>query len=88
MNWVYELADDAEQELRKFPQAIQRNIVNTLIRSQSDPFQGDVIALHGSKHDKIFRRRIGNYRILFVPDYEKRLISVLHISLRSEKTYR
>ena len=53
-----------------------------------DPFQGDVKALHGEEWKGMFRRRIGDYRLLFVPDHGKQSFSVVRILLRSGKTYR
>jgi mRNA interferase RelE/StbE len=88
MNWVYELTNDAEQELTELPKPIQRKIINTLLRLELDPFYGDVKQLYSEGAIKIFRRRIGNYRIIFSLDYEAHIIWVLHILLRSEKTYR
>ncbi|MBZ5611706.1 MAG: hypothetical protein LAP38_25880 [Acidobacteriia bacterium] len=55
---------------------------------ETDPFQGDVRALRGEEWKGVFRRRIGNYRLLFVGDHEKKMVSVLRILLRSGKTYR
>jgi mRNA-degrading endonuclease RelE of RelBE toxin-antitoxin system len=88
MNWVYELTNDAEQDLIKFHKPIQRKIINTLLRLEVDPFHGDVKQLYSDGAIKIFRRRIGNYRIIFSLDYVAHIIWVLHILLRSEKTYR
>jgi len=55
---------------------------------QSDPFQGDVKALWGDEWKGVFRRRIGDYRLLFLPDSGRQVASVLRILIRSEKTYR
>jgi mRNA-degrading endonuclease RelE of RelBE toxin-antitoxin system len=55
---------------------------------EGDPFQGDVKALRGEEWKGVFRRRIGNYRLLFLADHEKQRVSILRILLRSGKTYR
>jgi mRNA-degrading endonuclease RelE of RelBE toxin-antitoxin system len=55
---------------------------------ESDPFQGNVKALRGEEWKGVFRRRIGDYRLLFVADHETRTVSVLRVLLRSGKTYR
>jgi len=47
MNWVCELTEDAEQDLRKLPKPIQKRVARVLTQLGSDPFQGDVKALHG-----------------------------------------
>jgi mRNA-degrading endonuclease RelE of RelBE toxin-antitoxin system len=54
----------------------------------ANPFQGDAKALRGPEWTGVFRRRVGRYRILFTADRERRLVSVIRILLRSEKTYR
>ena len=88
MSWVVELTTDAEQDLRKLPKAIHDRVARVLTQMQSDPFQGNVKALHGEEWKGVFRRRIGDYRLLFSVNYVNRTVSVLRILLRSGKTYR
>jgi mRNA-degrading endonuclease RelE of RelBE toxin-antitoxin system len=88
MSWVCELTEDAEQDLRKLPKAIQKRVARVLTQMESDPFQGNVKALRGEEWKGVFRRRIGDYRLLFVADHETRTVSVLRVLLRSGKTYR
>ena len=88
MNWVCELTEDAEQDLRKLPKAIQKRVARVLAQMESNPFYGDVKALRGEEWKGVFRRRIGDYRLLFVVSHEKRTVSVLRFLLRSDKTYR
>jgi mRNA-degrading endonuclease RelE of RelBE toxin-antitoxin system len=54
----------------------------------SDPFQGDVKALQGSEWQGVFRRRIGDYRLLFTVDHTRETVVIQQISLRSGRTYR
>jgi mRNA-degrading endonuclease RelE of RelBE toxin-antitoxin system len=54
----------------------------------SDPFHGDVKALRGQEWKGVFRRRIGDYRLLFAADHAEKAIIIQQISLRSGKTYR
>jgi mRNA-degrading endonuclease RelE of RelBE toxin-antitoxin system len=88
MSWACELTEDAEQDLRKLPKAVQKRVVRVVTRMESDPFQGDVKALHGEEWKGVFRRRICDYRLLFVANHEKRIVSVLRVLIRSGKTYR
>jgi mRNA-degrading endonuclease RelE of RelBE toxin-antitoxin system len=88
MSWACELTEDAEQDLRKLPKAVQKRVVRVVTQMESDPFQGDVKALQGEEWKGVFRRRIGDYRLLFVANHEKRVVSVLRVLLRSGKTYR
>jgi mRNA-degrading endonuclease RelE of RelBE toxin-antitoxin system len=88
MNWVCKLTEDAEQDLRKLPKSIQKRVARMLTQMESDPFQGDVKALHGEDWKGVFRRRIGDYRLLFATNHETGAVSVLRVLLRSGKTYR
>ena len=88
MNWAFELADEAKRKFKRLPRNIQQQIANTLESMKSDPFQGDVVALHGSEWKGVFRRRVGSYRLLFALNHSTKTITVLAILPRSEKTYR
>lgn len=88
MTWACELTEDAERDLLDLPRDVQRHIVHALDRVAVNPFQGDVKALKGSEWKGVLRRRVGSYRILFTADRSRRLVSVLCILRRSEKTYR
>ena len=55
---------------------------------ERDPFGGDVKALRGQEWEGVYRRRFGDYRLLFIPDSRQRIVCILRILIRSEKTYR
>jgi mRNA-degrading endonuclease RelE of RelBE toxin-antitoxin system len=88
MNWDCEFTACAEEDLRSLPKAIQKRVARVLEQMASDPFQGDVKALHGEQRKGVFRRRIGDYRLLFSADPTGKTVIVQQISLRSGKTYR
>jgi mRNA-degrading endonuclease RelE of RelBE toxin-antitoxin system len=52
---------------------------------RTDPLSGDVVKLAG--HDA-FRRRLGNYRIIFRIDFKAVAVGVLDIQRRTTTTYR
>jgi mRNA-degrading endonuclease RelE of RelBE toxin-antitoxin system len=52
---------------------------------RTDPLSGDVVKLAG--HDA-FRRRVGNYRIIFRIDFKAVAVGVLDIQRRTMTTYR
>lgn len=52
---------------------------------ESDPFKGDLKRLKGKP--SAWRRRVGNYRILFDLDFEAREIVVHGILRRTTTTY-
>jgi len=88
MSWICELTDDAKRDLRELPKAIRKRVARTLDQMQTNPIQGDVKALQGEEWKGVFRRRLGDYRVLFLPDLEKQIVRVLRIAIRSRKTYR
>jgi mRNA-degrading endonuclease RelE of RelBE toxin-antitoxin system len=88
MNWVCKFSANAEQDLRGLPKAIQKRVARVLTQMASDPFQGNVKALQGSEWKGVFRRRIGDYRLLFTADHAQKTAVIQQISLRSGKTYR
>jgi mRNA-degrading endonuclease RelE of RelBE toxin-antitoxin system len=88
MNWVCELTEDAKRDLRGLPKAVQKRCARVLAQMETDPFQGDVKALKGDEWKDVFRRRLGDYRLLFTADREKGIVHVIRILLRSGKTYR
>jgi mRNA-degrading endonuclease RelE of RelBE toxin-antitoxin system len=55
---------------------------------QVNPFRGDVKPLKGKDWKGRYRKRIGRYRIIFVPIPALRVVEISQILLRTEKTYR
>lgn len=52
----------------------------------ADPFVGDVEPLKGTPNS--FRRRVGDWRIFFDVDRERRIVDVTDIARRTTTTYR
>jgi mRNA-degrading endonuclease RelE of RelBE toxin-antitoxin system len=52
---------------------------------QTDPLSGDVARLVGQD---AFRRRVGDYRIIFRIDGKARAVGILEIARRTTTTYR
>ncbi len=86
MSWACDLTEDAESDLRRLPKPIQERVARALIEMSADPFQGDVKPLKGKEWRDMFRRRMGDYRILFVADHTAQHVVVIGILRRSEKT--
>jgi len=49
MIWVCELAEDARKDLREVPKVIQERVARVMMQMATDPFQGNVKALHGKE---------------------------------------
>ncbi len=80
-----EFSSDARKFLKKAERQITERIINRIKRLKEDPFPSDVKRVV-SKKDKIFRIRIGDYRIQYSVFYEKNLIFISDIDKR-EKAY-
>lgn len=64
MKWTVIVAEPALKQVAKFP-ARDKLRIETAIRMMAEaPFSGDTLKLAGS--DDRWRRRVGDYRIMFV----------------------
>jgi mRNA interferase RelE/StbE len=79
------ITNPAERGLRKVPRVDLEHIDNAFAEMCSDPYSGDVKFLRGM--GSAFRRRVGDWRILFELDKDRRLIVVLAVMRRGSKTY-
>jgi mRNA interferase RelE/StbE len=75
----------ARKELRKLFGKEYTLITETLSSIAENPRSGDVKQLSGFP---LWRRRAGNFRIIFSIDDERHLLYVVRIVIRNEKTYR
>lgn len=84
MEWTVVLAGPAKKALNRIPTVDRTRILAALGEMQQNPFQGDIRKLQGLPG---FRRRVGNWRILFeiVPD--RRHVAVAAIERRTSTTY-
>jgi len=88
MNWTCEFTTSATEDLTGLSKAVQKRVARVVSQMESDPFQGNVKALQGEEWKGVFRRRIGDYRLLFTINHGKKIVVVQQISRRSGKTYR
>jgi mRNA-degrading endonuclease RelE of RelBE toxin-antitoxin system len=88
MNWHAELSDAAERQLKRLPRAIQARIGRAIDELEADPFRGDVIPLKGQRWQGRYWKRVGRYRIIFIPNHTQHIIEISAILLRNEQTYR
>jgi mRNA-degrading endonuclease RelE of RelBE toxin-antitoxin system len=88
MTWACEFTESGKDDLHELPKGIQKRVARVVTQVTSDPFGGNVKALQGKEWRGVFRRRIGDYRLLFTVDHNRQKILIHQISLRSGKTYR
>ena len=88
MSWTVRLAKGAARQLRELPPDHQEIIRKHLREMADDPLRGNVKPLKGKQWKGRYRKRVGRYRVIFIPFYTERIVEVSAILLRSEKTYR
>jgi mRNA interferase RelE/StbE len=84
MEWTVVLAGPARKALDRIPKADQTRILTALAEMEQNPFRGDIRKLQGLPG---FRRRVGNWRILFEVAFERRHVVIAAIERRTSTTY-
>jgi mRNA interferase RelE/StbE len=85
MIWNLLIAGPAQKELQKLPQNDLERIKQALLAMRVNPFHGDIKRLHGTPI--VWRRRVGNYRIIYDLYFDRQVIIVKAILRRTSTTY-
>ena len=80
--WRYVLTPHAMRAMERLPAAIQRRIYAALDRLVSDIHSCDVRKLAG--HDREFRLRVGDFRVVFGVEAEDRVYIVIEVTDRKD----
>jgi mRNA-degrading endonuclease RelE of RelBE toxin-antitoxin system len=88
MNWAVRIADDVRLFIDSLPHKAKRQVSRSISQMEQDPFQGDVKALQGTGWKGYYRKRTGDFRIIFFPHRAQRIVDIARVLPRSEKTYR
>ena len=86
--WTIRLAPEATRQLSALPRDHQVTIGRAIDRMRQDPFQGNVQPLKGRRWHGRYRKRVGRYRLIFIPFHQQHIVEISAILLRDEKTYR
>jgi mRNA interferase RelE/StbE len=81
MTWGLLITRPTERDLRHVPSADLKRINVTFDAMADDPYGGDTRMLRGT--GGAFRRRLGDWRIIFELHADKHLIVVLGVKRRS-----
>ena len=81
---MYKVAfeSDAQKEFLKLQKSVQEFLATKILELQAGHFAGDK-ALKG-KHKGKFRKRAGNYRIIYLKENDILLITLVRIAHRKE----
>ena len=85
MKWELLLAGPARKALKRMPAADRRRLLTVLDAMEQDPFGGDIVRLEAQP--VAWRRRVGNWRVLFDIEPEKRRVLVHDVVRRTSTTY-
>ena len=88
MPWTVRVADDARLFIENLPEKARPQVSRSVSQLEHDPFRGDVRSLRGEEWKGYYRKRAGDYRIIFFLHHEQRVVDVAWVLRRSEKTYR
>lgn len=86
MTWQVKIADKAAKQIKKIPQKDAQRLLSVLESLSENPYQGDIEKIQGEEN--VWRRRIGNYRILYETVIPKRMTWVFDIRRKTTTTYR
>ena len=79
------LAGPARKALKRIPAADQRRILAALDAMEQDPFSGAIVRLKALPI--AWRRRVGDWRMLFDIEPERRRVLVHDVVRRTSTTY-
>lgn len=76
-----------EPPARKFIEKLRdrillQRLLNKIEKLKSDPFPPGVVRVEGYHEEKVFRVRVGDYRILYFVNYEKNVVDIMNIDKR------
>lgn len=81
MKFHVHLSSSAQKFLEKADEITYQRIVKRLERLSEDPFPLEAKRVMG-RVEKVFRVRVGDYRILYVVYLDKRVVLITHIDKR------
>jgi mRNA interferase RelE/StbE len=85
MAWNLQITGPEQKEFQKLPAKDQARVKSALLAMQQDPFSGDIKRLKAQP--AAWRRRVGNYRIVYDLHIEEQRIVVSGILRRTSTTY-
>jgi mRNA interferase RelE/StbE len=81
MNYSVLLKKSAEKEFKFLQGSMQRKITDVLLNLETNPFPAKVKKLQNSEG---YRIRVGDYRILYTLNSEKKILEIFSIGHRKE----
>ena len=76
-----ELGNPAKRFLKKCDNLLYERLMHKISSLSTNPFPRDAVRVVGRK-EKIFRIRVGDYRVQYIVDYDKNLILITDVDKR------
>ena len=76
-----ELGNPAKRFLKKCNSILYERLMHKISSLSINPFPQDAVRVVGRK-EKIFRIRVGDYRVQYIVDYDKNLILITDVDKR------
>jgi len=86
MEWRAKIAKRVERQMRKFPKKDIIFLLDGFDEISVNPFFGDICKIEGEVN--VWRKRVGNYRILFEVWHSEKTVSIFNVERRTTTTYR
>jgi len=84
-SWRVIVADCVRKQIRRFPRGYAAKIRRAIDEMEDNPFLGDIRKLSGEQN--VFRRRVGNFRVIFEVLSRERVVLIYDIRRRTSSTY-
>lgn len=84
-NWDLQIDPSVFKILKKMPRHNAEAILKVIKLLPADPYFGDVKKMKGQ--EKVWRRRVGSYRIFYKLFSVEKIALVFHLERRVSKTY-
>lgn len=77
---MIKLKRSVEKEILKLPRDVIKRIVRAIDELENDPYPRDSKKIRGT--ERTYRLRVGNYRIIYQVDEERKEIIIYHVRHR------
>jgi mRNA-degrading endonuclease RelE of RelBE toxin-antitoxin system len=90
MRFRAEVSLDAQKQLSKLPRKVRDQMQRAIdeLEDQDDTQWSNVKALQGREWKGRLRKRVGDYRIIFMKFPDRQVLEISAILIRSKGTYR
>lgn len=85
MSWDVRIAKRVSKQMKRISKKEVPNILGVMDNMARNPYWGDIKKIEGEQH--VWRRRVGNYRILYEIFPNEKFVAVLDIRRRTTTTY-